>query len=389
MENTVLILGAGFSKPYGYPTGPKLVKDIIRDCKGSHYSGDAKLAEELEGYGSYSIDKFLHENDRHYKSGVRKIIRAIAQAEIESLVEDVRDEDDIIKLILDEIDEDNFSKLRIISFNYDRLLEYKFLSKLMIKYRDKNKANEVFSRIKIKHVHGRMPPLREMEILKDSKDFNYKYALADASEDHASYVTDMLEGSFADEFKTIYKNTEEPDIDAVAAIKWAKRVFFLGFAYDDLNMKKLGLESPDITYDWKSKFLAGTSFQMPFVKESRVENRYPFLRKRLVPVSCRDFFAEHFDLTDSKNDVVKQTVIDRPCCDTHAIQERPLNEFTRFSHNHICHTCDTLFMATYSQADSNSDWDIRLSPRPQWEKQYVTRDQLLAMANNTPCKTES
>ena len=42
------------------------------------------------------------------------------------------------------------------------------------------------------------------------------------------------------------------------ALKNAKRIFFLGFGFDEKNMVKLGINVEGIKFDWESKYIAGT-----------------------------------------------------------------------------------------------------------------------------------
>lgn len=84
MENTVLILGAGFSKPYGYPSGPELLKAIKENHLSSSKSNERDLAMAIKHYAPQSIDRFLHQNPSFYKTGIQLITAEILRYEYQS-----------------------------------------------------------------------------------------------------------------------------------------------------------------------------------------------------------------------------------------------------------------------------------------------------------------
>ena len=83
---TVLILGAGASWPFGFPTGDELVENI---CRGQGYG--PKLSQQHEEYETFkdtlwdasppSIDTFLEDNEKFEKIGKIAISREILEIE--------------------------------------------------------------------------------------------------------------------------------------------------------------------------------------------------------------------------------------------------------------------------------------------------------------------
>ena len=131
---TVLILGAGASKPYGYPVGSRLKDLIIANLESNYanfyYTQDqiSKFRDKLLNSRLYSIDKFLTGYGEEF-SGIGKL--AIAQALIGTESRDVyscNGEEDWYGYICNSLhastpDEFYENKLSIITFNYDRSLE--------------------------------------------------------------------------------------------------------------------------------------------------------------------------------------------------------------------------------------------------------------------------
>ena len=104
-ESTVLILGSGASRPYGYPTAKGLRLDICKNFIDNYkplVSGDilgkAEI-EEAERFVSHfnksdipSIDLYLALTPRFLDIGKRAIVLSLLKAELESRFrEDVSD----------------------------------------------------------------------------------------------------------------------------------------------------------------------------------------------------------------------------------------------------------------------------------------------------------
>ena len=100
-ENTVFILGAGASKPYGFPTALELRKDIIYSftsdfqnalTKFNQSSGDnlqfspaiKELIETFRLSSTKSIDLFLSRNKKYYELGKAILAFLIASTSVPS-----------------------------------------------------------------------------------------------------------------------------------------------------------------------------------------------------------------------------------------------------------------------------------------------------------------
>ena len=84
-KNTVFVLGAGASYPYGYPTGAELRESLIK----KPFFHDPTNKKDLTGYFRrdfkksmmLSIDSFLAKNQNHGKMGKIGIAKFIIEKE--------------------------------------------------------------------------------------------------------------------------------------------------------------------------------------------------------------------------------------------------------------------------------------------------------------------
>jgi len=140
--STVLILGAGTSVPYGYPSGRGLVDDL----KGDNPKRKEILIQlqfqkpEIDEFTAVlrkaeppSIDHFLENNPRFTDLGKACIAYEILKRENENrLYHPKVDKEgsirswyrDLADRIADSADEIAFNNLSIVTFNYDRSLEH-------------------------------------------------------------------------------------------------------------------------------------------------------------------------------------------------------------------------------------------------------------------------
>ncbi len=370
MEKTVLVVGAGLSVPYGYPSGERLVSDIISRWKNNSKNiPRSNLAKGLESYAALSIDRYLSEKTVFLNTGISIIAEQLVDAEVASLSVTPGNEADIFKLLLNQIQEPDFPKLTIISFNYDRLFEWRFLRKLKELKGSDSEAVECLSKMKIEHVHGRLAPINseEAKAMGPGWDQFCPYGFEGISDRREREMFKAILVKLATEhFKTVYTNDDKPNEKAVAAIKAAKRVFFLGFGFDEKNMYKLGIGKNDIEYDWASKCVAATCLDMRPVGIKKVERDYKFLSGRLFPVSAYRFFTDHFCLTDATLDPEKSKIAQRDCCEITARQspkKRADANTVGFEDYIDCLECNSRALIAYSRGVPDGPWDYRVKHR--------------------------
>ncbi|MDA3860136.1 MAG: hypothetical protein PF445_02830, partial [Melioribacteraceae bacterium] len=153
---TIFILGAGASKPYGFPTGYELRENIIDNCinRVSYFKDFLPL--EYQNQASNFVDKFnqssdpmidyfLKDNPAFHNIGKLAIYFEILFHESKSAFnENCFDrEDDWMSFLFHKMTKDISNKTEIenihnnvtfITFNYDRSLEYFFSKSLQKKY---------------------------------------------------------------------------------------------------------------------------------------------------------------------------------------------------------------------------------------------------------------
>jgi hypothetical protein len=253
-KNVVLIFGAGTNFENGFYLGSQLINhiagDFVKDIKkilstsgpqtnrdkligdssklrsvinaNVHDNIDHLLAlhEELEEIGKLGIAYQIIKGERVSKDSKNVILYEKIFHELVSSIKIPKD----IQTVFD-------NKLTIITFNYDRSLEYyiknsieHFVSPSIRKF----EYNEIFQNIiKVLHVYGSLGTLNE-----NGNDFlPYGSELIFQNIKKASESIDVIYGS--------KQNKHRSEIQS--AINNADLLFFLGFGYDINNLQQLNL----------------------------------------------------------------------------------------------------------------------------------------------------
>ena len=138
---------------------------------------------------------------------------------------------------------DDFEKnLSIITFNYDRSLEFYLYTALKHKFPGKKEEeykNKLDS-ITIIHIYGKLGYL-PWESKEDKKTVPYNYSFDNSGQDiRKLYENKIMIQNISKEIKIIH---EEEKIENPAQIrillKNAKRIFFLGFGFNPINLERL------------------------------------------------------------------------------------------------------------------------------------------------------
>ena len=176
-EPTLLILGAGASKPYGFPLGGELKKQIISELSTPHgafctdvmnasgctWDVAEKFREKFEASEAPSIDKFLElesETEGFVKIGKVCIARALIPCEVQAELNSQEGErwygEFFEKLLPNDPNEFSKNGLSVVTYNYDRSFEQCLFSTIREKYAgftDTDTA-KMFDHIEIIHLHG-------------------------------------------------------------------------------------------------------------------------------------------------------------------------------------------------------------------------------------------
>lgn len=134
---TVFILGAGASKPYGYPLGWELRERILAlpdDCelfpKLDHAPNEfIQFKKALAESPAESIDAFLEHRDEFTRIGKHAIAAELLKCEQRERLYDPGNEDDWYRYLFNRMTAgvrfDHFlqNEVSFVTFNYDRSLE--------------------------------------------------------------------------------------------------------------------------------------------------------------------------------------------------------------------------------------------------------------------------
>jgi hypothetical protein len=300
-KKLAIVVGAGASKEYSFPIGSELKQQIIKllNIRFEHGfrqdSGDDLIVEAFrricrpanEDVNQYlhaswrirdslsqapSIDQFIHTqrgDSRIETCGKLAIVRAILKAEAGSSLYIPRGGrsdtlnfnrtentwlDALFRVVIDgcaegDLDE-RFSALSLIVFNYDRCVEHYLFYALRNYYEiSAARAAELIGHIRIFHPYGSVGALPWQ-----------------GASEHMAYGAEPTAEqllTLKDRIKTFTEGTDPDSSDLVrirAALGFAPRVLFLGFAYHQLN---LALLAPKTTSpEGGSRRIIGTALNL-------------------------------------------------------------------------------------------------------------------------------
>ncbi len=268
----LLILGAGASMPYGFPSGQKLKEDVLLyldfDSSPNWYHKLEQLGYKREAVEEFfialnysernSVDEFLEYRTEFLEIG--KIAMTLALYPCEKGFNLFNVEPSWYKYFWSKISTsfDNFenNKFSIITFNYDRSIEHYLFTSLKYAYgKSDEECADKIKKISIVHPHGKLGSLP----WEDGEKRKYKPVLAlEKIKTISEQIIVVSEDcSSSDEFKECYK-----------LLQSAEHIFFLGFGYNDMNLKRLKIS------DFTSKTPKGTSYGMGFADIRRVKRKY-------------------------------------------------------------------------------------------------------------------
>ena len=265
---TVLILGAGASKPYGFPTGKELLYKIRAALDPEGSSGlRAKLRKQdiedsqindfhkvLMHTDPSSVDAFLEYRPEFLPVGKLAITLGLIPYENDdTLFKRALNEPSWYKYLFEKLYIPSLNKfinnnLSIITFNYDRSLEHYLFT--VLKGRSNKSENEcatILEAIPIIHVHGRLGALPWQE-----KSGRLYSSVCFRNVKEVSEQIKVIT-------KDIYPSSEFEDAyDYYLSL--AERIIFLGFGYHEANLRRLRIG------ELKPETMIGTCY--------RLENSY-------------------------------------------------------------------------------------------------------------------
>lgn len=279
---TAILLGAGASKPFGFPLGPEL-KQIVTQCArdngiqqrlkqlGCDSSHLTDLVECLR-YGRFAtIDEFLDAKKSFREVGGYIIAESILQRENRDNIFPIRD---WFHFLYSKLHKKALSgetpNVVFVSLNYDRSLEYFFsmVAKYDCREDEEEKVRRTLSAIRVYHPHGSLGSLSDLP-------FGCEKGPPDAEKMRQAgrriqIISDRLEESPA-------------FVEAQKVLASADRILFIGFAYHPSTLgtllKNVNLEKTE---------LAGTTLNLD---PSRVEEvrKWAGIRIQLVNNDAKTF----------------------------------------------------------------------------------------------------
>jgi hypothetical protein len=245
---TLLIVVAGASVPYGYPTGLQLRDEL---CQQRYLSAlineyykvsDQELARFCDSFSKsnlFSIDAFLAKRGddkithgimsygKYGDVGKLAIACRLIDREVKGKGLPQTGEDHWLQYLwnhMADVSKNQFqdNQLKIISFNYDRVIECFFYTAIANTYGvDSDEADELLKFIEIVHIYGDLQNLRDRPYGVKPQDLS----------------------AVANCIKVIPEAREANDkqfTQAKEMIRWADKICFIGFGFDSINVRRLG-----------------------------------------------------------------------------------------------------------------------------------------------------
>jgi len=264
---TVLILGAGASIPFGFPSGRQLMNEILKELNPSSISSltrallkfDMKLehidrfSRSLSRSGKSSVDAFLAHREEFMRIGKIAITLKLSQYEDEKKLFETDDKwNNWYEYLWNRLDApfEDFDKhkLSIITFNYDRSFEHYMITTMRNLYdKNENECEAKLNKIPIIHVHGKLGSLWRQEK-------NGRIYEPGINYDHVESISEQI--------KVISEkiDTSEEFDRAQEIISAASKIYFLGFGYDNRNLQRLRIK--DLGQKIPPNFRMGSGFEI-------------------------------------------------------------------------------------------------------------------------------
>ncbi len=266
---TVFVLGAGASKPYGFPLGQQLLDTVANELKRGTNGAfevsmralghDGQLVKEfgqcLAVCGRSSIDAFLETRREFLAVGKAAIARALLVYEGDQHLsgggQDAWYGYLFDKILMGSPEDFQRNKLTVITFNFDRSFERALFLSLRTNFNlDDARCAELAKTIPVLHVHGQLGT--PSWLLDDSSDARpYGFSDRPRMEDDDIRVS-------ARQIRIVHEEISGDVLgDAHEALNAAKVVCFLGFGYHETNLERLQV------HKLMGKTVRGTTFGMP------------------------------------------------------------------------------------------------------------------------------
>ncbi len=304
-KRTVLVLGAGASQPYGLPLGSELKKEILDGIPsegndlfrrlqdlGNDSDEIASFHDNLLNSDQPSVDAFLEHWPEFLNMGKQTMAACLIPKENKSQFAFRSKEGDswyqylVGKLNVTSPDKFMKNKLAIVTFNYDRSIEHYLFTTIKSRYdfQDKECA-DLINEIPIIHVHGSLGNL-------PWQGYPFMPYGRRSSTPHVADISDAAIKLASNQIKVVSEADKRAQEfkKAFQVMDSATKIFFLGFGYYELNLKRLRIKS--ITgYPDYGEGVYGTSYGMGNSDLEIINRRWNIKFKD--PVKIYDFLRNH------------------------------------------------------------------------------------------------
>ena len=273
-QNTVFVIGAGASRPYGLPTGEELVQMIINESDELSYAFTKLgrlalpieryqlLAKTLEETCCNSIDQFLEirsDLDLPGRFAASAILLPREQSATSAIKQDEHWIASIINTYCKSGSLEDFDKTRFIVFNYDRLLELFTMRSLISRFSmTEQDAKNYVNNMQIIHPYGILEGpwgFGNIEKWKRNYSHNNPQIRSQSIQLAANGINIMSEERVDDAVKSRFSTCRD-------WLRWANRAYFLGFGFDRSNCRRLGILNEQDSLLHRCNFVASTFFGM-------------------------------------------------------------------------------------------------------------------------------
>ncbi len=259
-KKIVFILGAGASEAYGYPSGEKLVEKIGNTLKGKNdktreiakalsaehdNTGDLDRMEEvvvefrnkLIGSKKLTIDSFLERNREFINVGKLAIAQALIPCEETGRLNSFGNTNwykGLYKLMDATFEQFDQNECKFVTFNYDRSLDYFLFEAARNTYGNVNEQECVgkISRLLPVHLYGQLNV--------------FPWQSINEGRDYETRCTPFQFKAIAKNIKIVYDDVDMPNSPefqaAYGLIADAEKIIFMGFGYDETNLKRLNIK---------------------------------------------------------------------------------------------------------------------------------------------------
>lgn len=301
---TVLVLGAGASVPYGFPTGRTLTRIIVESPEWRKRAIWAGVGEEVikdfveifKRSQLYSVDKFLMLQPEYENVGKAAIASVLTEFEnSDKLSPNEQGEDNqadhwyqyLWNCLITDWEKFKENKLSIVTFNYDRSLEQYLFQAALHTFHGRRVAEckSLVESIPIIHVYGDLGKLGESDGQNSSRP--YRSLPTDAG-------TLLRELRLAiSRIRVVGQRTDSDEhLSKIhGALASAERICFLGFGFEETNLQLLKIER--LFQENKLRRFFGSTLGLADAEVVLASSRCKTHKDFFSPQYCMDFLRTH------------------------------------------------------------------------------------------------